>query len=124
MLRHYFPSQPALFRLRRTAGELRALPYLAAHEERYLFLSCGLCSVVFFYSFLSSADALEQNQELEFSRNRERFLFCKVSRGWGGRVTLGNRERFLFCKVSGEGGVTLGNRKRFLFRKVSGWGGG
>ena len=33
-----------------------------------------LCDVIFF----SSADALQKNQELEFDRNKERFLFLKV----------------------------------------------
>lgn len=35
-----------------------------------------------FISFVSSADALEKNQELEFQRNKERFKFLK----WGSKA--------------------------------------
>ncbi|GFO09494.1 aconitate hydratase [Plakobranchus ocellatus] len=69
-------------------------PQLASSSSSSSASACALCPPLhsdfpvqhklcpFHARLTTRADALEQNQELEFERNRERFLFCK----WGAQA--------------------------------------
>lgn len=56
--------------------EYNKLKMLSFHHDTASWLVMFVyCTCIYFYY---SADALEQNQELEFERNKERFVFLKV----------------------------------------------